>query len=119
MKNRKPLNLKTFIVWYNAFQIFACIFLMKIIQQTNVRFWGPYCFATHPDTLDPEDGRSIERFSYWLKVLEMTETIVFLLRKKNKQVTLLHVFHHCVTVTFVYISYAFHLSRLRCFFHSF
>lgn len=111
MKARKPLSLRQFMVWYDVYQIVACIFLMKSIQETNVRFWGPYCFATHPDPLNREDERFIELFSYWLKVSEMSETIVFLLRKKNNQVTLLHVFHHCVTVTFVYISHAFHLSR--------
>lgn len=42
-------------------------------------------------------------FSFWLKASEMCETMVFVLRKKYNQVSFLHVFHHCATVTLIFL----------------
>uniref|UniRef100_T1GR54 Uncharacterized protein n=1 Tax=Megaselia scalaris TaxID=36166 RepID=T1GR54_MEGSC len=85
MKNRQPLTLKKFMVFYNIYQILACMLMLKFINDTKVRFWGPFCFSSHPDFLDPADEHFLKTFTYWLKVSEMIETIVFLLRKKTSQ----------------------------------
>lgn len=42
-------------------------------------------------------------FVFLLKLSELSETVVFVLRKKQSQVTKLHVFHHFATVTLIYL----------------
>jgi len=39
---------------------------------------------------------------FLLKVVDLVETIFFVLRKKNSQVSFLHVYHHIMMVLFVY-----------------
>lgn len=109
MLNRDPFNLNNFIIAYNVYQILACAAYMNILVKSGVKFWGVYC----PETcyMEPELQYSIGRYGYWLKASEMIETFVFLLRKKNNQVTNLHVFHHCITVTFLFFSVAYDFSK--------
>lgn len=45
----------------------------------------------------------LEYFLFWLKLSELIETVIFIMRKKQSQVTKLHVFHHISTVTLVYV----------------
>lgn len=42
-------------------------------------------------------------FLFWLKLSELIETVIFIMRKKQSQVTKLHVFHHITTVTLIYM----------------
>uniref|UniRef100_T1GED4 Elongation of very long chain fatty acids protein n=1 Tax=Megaselia scalaris TaxID=36166 RepID=T1GED4_MEGSC len=50
-------------------------------------------------------------FLYFLKASEMTETVVFALRKKTNQISFLHVFHHSVMVLLVYFAGNTELTR--------
>lgn len=111
MINREPFDLHKFIVVYNVYQILACASYMRLLVKSGVKFWGVYC----PETwyMAPQLQYNIGLYGFWLKASEMTETVVFLLRKKNKQVTNLHVFHHCITVTFLYFSVAYDFSELN------
>ncbi|KAL5292681.1 hypothetical protein ACFFRR_011455 [Megaselia abdita] len=105
MLNRDPFDLHNFIIAYNVYQILACATFMNILVKSGVKFWRVYC----PETwyMEPQLQYDIGRFGFWLKASEMIETFVFLLRKKNGQVTKLHLFHHCITVTFLYFSVAY------------
>ncbi|KAL5273165.1 hypothetical protein ACFFRR_000118 [Megaselia abdita] len=105
MKTRSAYSLKKFMMCYNVYQIVACIAAMKMYLDSKVAFWELYCPESRP--IDSYIAYNIGFFVYWVKVSEMSETVVFLLRKKNNQVTPLHVFHHCVTVTFIYVSCAY------------
>lgn len=42
-------------------------------------------------------------FVFFLKLSELSETVIFVLRNKRSQVTKLHVFHHIATVTLIYL----------------
>ena len=37
-------------------------------------------------------------FYYFSKIIELLDTVIFILRKKNSQVTFLHVYHHATMV---------------------
>ncbi|KAL5273388.1 hypothetical protein ACFFRR_000243 [Megaselia abdita] len=100
MRDRPAYKLKTFMVFYNIYQIVICVFSMKLILDTGVKFWGAYC--PEVDTLDDSVLYSVGNLTYWIKVSEMVETVVFVLRRKEKQITNLHVYHHCVTLIIVY-----------------
>ncbi|KAG6465729.1 hypothetical protein O3G_MSEX015351, partial [Manduca sexta] len=92
MRGREPFELKTVIKWYNIIQIVA----------NSVVTWGimtsgwttTYTFGCQlPDySMNPEALRML-RFLWWtviIKMLEMFETVFFLLRKKKHQASFLH-----------------------------
>ncbi|XP_010167959.1 elongation of very long chain fatty acids protein 1 isoform X2 [Antrostomus carolinensis] len=71
MANRKPLNLKTFMVLYNFFLVGLSLYI--VYEMVSVAWL--FVFS---------------------KFIELTDTVIFVLRKKNEQVTFLHLFHHSV-----------------------
>lgn len=51
-----------------------------------------------------------------LKIVDFTETIVFALRKKNKQISTLHVYHHISSVLLVWIGVKYVSGEMATFF---
>lgn len=99
MENRKPYNLKNVIYYYNLFQIFANIILVYGIATSG---WTTrYSFGCQPVDYsnDPLSIRmlSFVYYTFLLKVIDLVETIFFVLRKKQNQVSKLHVYHHSST----------------------
>lgn len=105
MEHRKPFKLKTFMVFYNIYQIIACVYVIKLIWTDNAIAPSEYfnrCTKANSFVANPK----LYNFTlgiYWLKASEMLETFVFVLRKKNNQISFLHVFHHCATITMTYL----------------
>lgn len=109
MANRPSLSLKTYMVFYNVYQIIASANCIRLFLSTGARFWSSECPETHQ--IPDEAILKIANFLYWLKVSELSETFVFILRKKMKQMSLLHIFHHCSTVCLVYTSISTNFSN--------
>lgn len=96
MANRKPLGLNTAMIVYNLCMVLLNAF---IVYEFLASGWGTtYTWrcdlidtSTRPDTL-----RMIR--ACWLfyisKYIELLDTVFFVLRKKQSQITFLHVFHH-------------------------
>lgn len=106
MEKRKPLDLKKFMVAYNIFQIVSCTLVVKgILEDPRVPPLEYFSRCQPPDFFT--ESTDLYKFScgiYFLKASEMIETIVFILRKKWKQVTFLHVFHHCAVLIMAYLA---------------
>nr|CAD7398518.1 unnamed protein product [Timema cristinae] len=73
MENRRPYNLKKIIAAYNIFQVVANAYL----------FYGLAGMVWK---------------IYILKIVDLLDTIFFVLRKKSNQVTFLHMYHHVSTI---------------------
>uniref|UniRef100_A0A5F9D7V9 Elongation of very long chain fatty acids protein n=1 Tax=Oryctolagus cuniculus TaxID=9986 RepID=A0A5F9D7V9_RABIT len=71
MANRKPFQLRGFMIVYN----FSLVALSLYIVYEMVRVAWLFLFS---------------------KFIELIDTVIFILRKKDGQVTFLHVFHHSV-----------------------
>uniref|UniRef100_A0A2K5QS68 Elongation of very long chain fatty acids protein n=1 Tax=Cebus imitator TaxID=2715852 RepID=A0A2K5QS68_CEBIM len=71
MANRKPFQLRGFMIVYN----FSLVALSLYIVYEMVRVAWLFLFS---------------------KFIELMDTVIFILRKKDGQVTFLHVFHHSV-----------------------
>ncbi|XP_036141247.1 elongation of very long chain fatty acids protein 4 [Monomorium pharaonis] len=127
MKNKKPYSLKTFIQCYNLFQIIANSWLM-FNAVTNgrpfVAVWR-YC-----DSFDDVCGDTTEKnlenlwWGLLLKIIDLIETVIFVLRKKDRQISFLHTYHHISTVIYVwltlrYLVHSFTMTgaMLNCFVH--
>ncbi|KAH8407665.1 hypothetical protein KR222_010103, partial [Zaprionus bogoriensis] len=101
MEHRKPFDLKNIILAYNIVQVIynSSMFACGIYYLTNNVISDLRCMETIP--LD-SPGKNLERwvtYSYFLnKILDLLDTVFFVLRKSYKQITLLHVYHHAMMI---------------------
>lgn len=105
MEHRKPYKLKAFMVCYNIYQIVSCAYVIKTMWKDDELPPTEYfskCTTAKSFLLDPY-LYNFASVIYWLKASEMLETFVFVLRKKTNQISFLHVFHHCATITMSYL----------------
>ncbi|NP_001071510.1 very long chain fatty acid elongase 7 [Bos indicus] len=98
MENRKPFELKKVMITYN-FSI--VLFSVYMFYEFIMSGWGTgYSFRC--DIVDYSQSPTALRMVrtcwlyYFSKFIELLDTIFFILRKKNSQVTFLHVFHHTI-----------------------
>ncbi|XP_050550876.1 elongation of very long chain fatty acids protein [Spodoptera frugiperda] len=104
MKNRRPYELRSIIKWYNVVQIVSNAVVTWGIMTSG--WTTTYHFGCMlPDySMNPEALRML-RFLWWtimLKLLELFETAFFILRKKDRQASFLHVYHHVSTLIIVW-----------------
>ncbi|EDW36281.1 GL16761 [Drosophila persimilis] len=81
MQFRKPYELKKLIIAHNVIQVVSCIYIIREIFYLSDN--SIYIFWKCRDL-----GSSPEMAS------ELWETVIFVLRKKQNQVSNLHLFHH-------------------------
>lgn len=125
MEKRKPYQLKGILAVYNMFQVAACCYLIhgvstfnpKIVDlilkhlcqkllhtdSTVIQFW-----KCHSVNYKPDDFKAVTILQYTylvflLKLVELVETVFFVLRKKDKQISKLHVYHHVSTACLCWI----------------
>ncbi|XP_035444766.2 elongation of very long chain fatty acids protein F [Spodoptera frugiperda] len=98
MKDRQPYNLKAWLLFYNAAQVVISVILVVLGSRYIWRYglWHTTCYCER-DGLREQllDG---SHYYFLTKVLELTDTICFVLRKRQRQVTFLHVYHHSIMV---------------------
>ncbi|KAJ8380839.1 hypothetical protein SKAU_G00016170 [Synaphobranchus kaupii] len=98
MENRKPFDLKRILIVYN-FGVVALSLYM--VYEYIMSGWGTG-YSFHCDLVDystsPQAVRMVATcwLYYFSKFIEMFDTIFFVLRKKNSQITFLHVYHHAI-----------------------
>ncbi|MBN3293599.1 ELOV1 protein, partial [Polypterus senegalus] len=98
MANRKPFDLKGIMVVYN----FAMVaFSAFIVYEFLMSGWTTdYTWRCDPiDVSDSPQALRMVRvawFFFFSKFIELLDTVFFVLRKKNSQITFLHIFHHSV-----------------------
>jgi len=106
MENRKPFNLKTPILIYNLYQVLASCY---IFYESVMAGWGThYSWTCQPVTHNVSPNHRDHRMAkiLWFciinRYIELLDTFFFVARKKNSQVTFLHVYHHAVVPLLVY-----------------
>ncbi|XP_028027342.1 elongation of very long chain fatty acids protein 4-like [Bombyx mandarina] len=104
MRNKRPYNLKGVIKSYNVTMI---VFNLVVAWGIATSGWTTtYHFGcVLPDyTTKPEPMRMLT-FMWWtltIKMTELLETAIFLLRKKNQQASFLHVYHHVISLVMIW-----------------
>ncbi|XP_063709237.1 very long chain fatty acid elongase 7-like [Culicoides brevitarsis] len=104
MKNRAPMNLRHIIVVYNLVQVLYNAWMA--IQFSLVRTtWTVEKNLGCVVNLEPSDNalfRQQHAYGFWHfavnKILDLFDTVFFVLTKKQNHVTFLHVHHHIVMV---------------------
>ncbi|XP_055636678.1 elongation of very long chain fatty acids protein AAEL008004-like [Toxorhynchites rutilus septentrionalis] len=106
MSHRKPFNLRYPLLTYNILQVLANIYLAY--QGTVLAFRKPLSLRCDPVSYSNHDISMAElrlvHYYCLLKVADLADTIFFVLRKKQNQVSFLHVYHHTgiLLSTFIY-----------------
>lgn len=109
MENRKPYNLKYIIVLYNAVQVFFNCYMLKrsIVEPI---FWK-YFFSFGCAQVTPEEEHHYDTLicvAFWNmtmnKIMDLLDTVFFILCKKQNNITFLHVQHHVLSVVILWLS---------------
>lgn len=97
MKDREAYKLKTFIAFYNIFQVIACGIAIREFFYAGFKIETILkCEQPNFQTESPRMLRC-RNLMLGLKAIELLETVIFVLRKKQNQVSGLHVYHHIST----------------------
>jgi elongation of very long chain fatty acids protein 4 len=100
MKNREPFLIKPYIFTYNLYQCILNLWCVAAVIHevySNPMFqgiWGTY----------PEETPRAFRISFlvWVhynnKYIELLDTLFMILRKKNRQISFLHCYHHVLLI---------------------
>ncbi|KAK0074074.1 hypothetical protein PV326_012760 [Microctonus aethiopoides] len=105
MVSRPAFKLNNTLIFYNAFQVLFSIWLVSL--STKVDFIGSVFSSNCGNDSEKHNG-GIDQYvlsyaAWWYffaKIIELLDTIFFVLRKKQSQVTFLHVYHHTITAFF-------------------
>ncbi|CAG5102334.1 Similar to AAEL008004: Elongation of very long chain fatty acids protein AAEL008004 (Aedes aegypti) [Cotesia congregata] len=96
MENRKPFSLKRTMIIYNLFQVIFSAWLFY--EGLASGWWNDYSFRCQPvDYSTNPKALRMAGSSWWYyisKFTELLDTLFFVLRKKNNQISALHVIHH-------------------------
>ncbi|XP_025419985.1 elongation of very long chain fatty acids protein AAEL008004-like isoform X2 [Sipha flava] len=98
MANRKPMELRNVLIVYNLFQVLFSSWLFYECMMGG--WWGEYSLRCQPVdyTNKPSTIRMVNIcwWYYFSKFTEFMDTIFFVLRKKDRHISTLHVIHHGV-----------------------
>ncbi|XP_013858358.1 ELOVL fatty acid elongase 8b isoform X2 [Austrofundulus limnaeus] len=96
MKHREPVDLKLVLIWYNFSMVLLSAYMFHEFLVTS--WLSDYSLLCQPvDYSSRPLAMRMARVCWWFffsKVIELSDTLFFILRKKNNQLTFLHVYHH-------------------------
>ncbi|XP_014670172.1 PREDICTED: elongation of very long chain fatty acids protein 2-like [Priapulus caudatus] len=94
MKNRPPFSLTKLLIVYNLAltALSGYVFIELLLSSWR----AAYSWTCAAYTVKPIEARvvNVQWWYYISKVIELADTLFMVLRKKNRQITFLHVYHH-------------------------
>ncbi|XP_034824362.1 very long chain fatty acid elongase 7-like [Maniola hyperantus] len=97
MKNRPPLRITRLISYYNASQVvLATMICVKVFKLNLFRDGILYAGCRYPSNTQNPMLLDLGWWYFFAKFTELLDTVFFVLRKKDKQLTFLHVYHHVI-----------------------
>uniref|UniRef100_A0A3Q0R5C2 Elongation of very long chain fatty acids protein n=1 Tax=Amphilophus citrinellus TaxID=61819 RepID=A0A3Q0R5C2_AMPCI len=100
MAKRRPANLRPVLIVYNFAMV--CLSAYMFYEFTASSWLAGYSLLCQPvNYSDSPSAMRMARVCWWFfvsKVIELCDSIFFILRKKNSQVTFLHVYHHATVI---------------------
>jgi elongation of very long chain fatty acids protein 1 len=107
MEKRDPIKATLFLRLYNIYQVLSCSCFL--IGSYRLGFTFKYFLQCETFSFLSEADKLLIKIGFWLFLLlrlsEFSETLLFVLRKKHKQASFLHIFHHIgsVLVTWLFL----------------
>lgn len=98
MRDKKPYDLRNVMIVYNFTQVLLSMYLFY--EGLNSGWLTEYNIHCQPiDYSDNPVAIRMEKavhFYFMCKLIELLDTVFFVLRKKNRQITFLHIYHHAI-----------------------
>ncbi|CAG9759460.1 unnamed protein product [Ceutorhynchus assimilis] len=107
MKDKQPYSLKRIMMVYNLLQVAANVYLFN----EAIYMWSRFDWNCQPLDLTTSAFAMRQSWGCYLyflnKISDLLDTVFFVLRKKNKQISFLHLFHHTMMpfVTWIMVKY--------------
>lgn len=106
MENRKPMKLDNIIQCYNLLQVAVCSCL--VLKGYYHSFGQGYSLICEPVDYTTTNHHAVEltklaHYYFLSKVVDLFDTVFFVLKKKQTHVTFLHVYHHAGMVMLGYL----------------
>lgn len=100
MRSREAFQLTSCLVIYNAALTLLNLYIFVEVLVATTDAGYSYSCQELSMTYKPKEMRiaSVLWWFYFSKIVELFDTMFFLLRKKNNQVSFLHVYHHTTMV---------------------
>lgn len=103
MQNRKPFNLTNTTRIYNVLQVVLCFwFVIKAHRYGYSMSFTLQCVVGKVTGYEKQ-AYEVAWYFLLLRLAEYVETVFFVLRKKQSQVSFLHVYHHISVVALCWI----------------
>ncbi|OQV19327.1 Elongation of very long chain fatty acids protein 4 [Hypsibius exemplaris] len=105
MRHRPPVKLEPVMIGYNLGIAALNAFISYNSFVAATRLGYSYVCQEVVYSNDPEELRMAGTIWYFYvsKIIELLDTVFLILRKKNSQLSFLHVYHHATMVVFWYI----------------
>ncbi|XP_028162550.1 elongation of very long chain fatty acids protein 7-like [Ostrinia furnacalis] len=101
MKNRPPMQMNKLITYYNASQVLLATMICAKAFKLNLFKDGIlYAGCRYPSNTQNPMLLDLGWWYFFAKFTELLDTVFFVLRKKNSQVTFLHVYHHVIMAVY-------------------
>jgi len=112
MENRKPFELRKVMIAYNALQVIWCLHIVRkmFLVENSIPLIFSFGCKVEVIASDVHLGKVVVdgTHAYFIaKLLDLFDTVFFVLRKKDNQVSFLHLYHHSVMFvgTWYYFKY--------------
>lgn len=117
MRNRKPYNLTNITRLYNVLQVVLCSWFVIEAEQHGYTLNHTLRCVVGKVLGTEKEAFVIGWYFLILRLAEYVETVFFVLRKKQIQVTFLHVYHHLsvVSLYWMFLKYNAGKSLFLCF----
>eukprot|EP00073_Rattus_norvegicus_P037867 XP_008764515.1 PREDICTED: elongation of very long chain fatty acids protein 4 isoform X1 [Rattus norvegicus] len=105
MKDREPFQMRLVLIIYNFGMVLLNLFIFRELFMGSYNAGYSYICQSVDYSNDVNEVR-IAAALWWYfvsKGVEYLDTVFFILRKKNNQVSFLHVYHHCTMFTLWWI----------------
>lgn len=100
MKERKPIDLKPLMMLYNIVQVLGSAWMFVNFLRGGWLYTYSYVCQAVDRNPDPKSQAMLMANTLWWcymsKIFDFTDTFFFIIRKKTRQISALHVFHHGV-----------------------
>lgn len=108
MKRREPFNLKAAIIVYNAVQVYYNFWLLKkSVLEPNFWKYLLYFGCAETTAQQANDYQTLICVAFWHmtvnKIMDLLDTVFFVLCKKQNHITFLHVQHHVLSVAILWV----------------
>lgn len=112
MRDRKPFDVKYLMIFYNFALVLLNLYISSELLMASLALNYNYLCEPCRQVFSRNELR-ITNAIYWFyisKMIEFADSFFFILRKKESQLTFLHIYHHSTSMYIIIIKYFTHMS---------